>query len=128
MKPVQPASRSNAAAFFIPSVSAISADVVGKSMSGVTVAQMIRSISDGSAPASASASRTAGSAMSLSASSCTAKRRSLIPVRSWIHSSEVSTSCARSSFVITLAGTFVPRPVMPIRGPVAEPIIVPPRT
>ena len=60
-------------------------------MSGVTVAQMTRSISDGSAPASASASRTAGRAMSLSASSCVAIRRSRIPVRSRIHSSEVST-------------------------------------
>ncbi len=127
MKPVQPASRSNAAAFFIPSVSAISADVVGKSMSGVTVAQMIRSISDGSAPASASASRTAGSAMSLSASLLHREAALRIPVRSWIHSSDVSTSCAMSSFVITLAGTFVPRPVMPMRGPVAEPIIALPQ-
>ena len=96
-------------------------------MSGVTVAQITRSISDASAPASASASRTAGSAMSLSASSCVAIRRSLIPVRSWIHSSDVSTNAAMSSFVITLAGTFVPSPVMPMRGPVAEPIIAPPR-
>ena len=65
---------------------------------------------------------TAGRAMSVSASSRVAMRRSRIPVRSRIHSSEVSTNLARSSFVITCSGTFTPSPVIPMRV-VAEPII-----
>ena len=73
-------------------------------MSGVTVAQIRRSMSSGSTPASASAARAAGRAMSVSASSFAAMRRSRIAVRSWIHSSEVSTICASSSFVRTLLG------------------------
>ena len=57
--------------------------------------------------------------MSVSASSSAAIRRSRIPVRSKIHSSEVSTSCASSSFVMTRSGTCVPSPVIPIRVPTA---------
>ena len=59
-------------------------------MSGVTVATMIRSISEPSSPASASASRAAGRQRSESACSGSAMRRSRIPVRSRIHSSFVS--------------------------------------
>ena len=51
-------------------------------MSGVTVAQIRRSISDASTPASARASRAAGKAMSVNASSGAAMRRSRMPVRS----------------------------------------------
>src|SRR3954447_1735354 len=40
--------------------------------------------------------------------------RCLIPVRSVIHSSEVSTSFDSSSLVITLAGTYDPTPTIPI--------------
>src|SRR5688572_8212339 len=94
-------------------------------MSGVTVAQIRRSISLASTPASASAARAAGSAMSVSASSSVAILRSRMPVRSMIHSSDVSTYCARSSFVTTRSGTFTPSPVIPIRVPLALPITSP---
>src|ERR671911_390950 len=89
-------------------------------MSGVTVAQRTRSIDDGSAPAAANAWRHGGRAMSVSASSWLANRRSRMPVRSMIHSSDVSTNFARSSFVTTLAGTLTPRPVIPNREPAAD--------
>src|SRR5437867_5689092 len=39
-------------------------------------------------------------------------RRSRMPVRSRIHSSEVSTMCSRSRFVSTRSGTYIPVPVM----------------
>ena len=127
MKPVRPGEQSNAAAFFIPRVSAISAEVVGKSLSGVTVAQMIRSISDGSAPARRTprappVARCRSAPRPAPQSGARGSR-----CAPGIHSSDVSTSCAMSSFVITFAGTFVPRPVMPMRGPVAEPIIALPQ-
>ena len=73
-------------------------------MSGVTVATMIRSISSDSTPARSSAVRAAGSARSVIACSGAAIRRSLMPVRSVIHSSVVSTSSASSSFVSTRSG------------------------
>ena len=120
---MQPARRSYAAAFGIPSSSASSADEVGNIMSGVTVAQMSRSISFASTPASARAAIAAGRAISVSASSFAAIRRSRIPVRSTIHSSVVSTSFASSSFVSTRSGTCVPSPVIPMRTPFAVPII-----
>ena len=91
-------------------------------MSGVTVATMIRSMLAGSAPACGERPSAAGRAMSVSASSSVAKRRSRMPVRSTIHSSEVSTNCARSSFVNTRSGTCTPRPVIPTRRPFVEPI------
>ncbi len=59
-----------------------SADDVGNIMSGVTVAEISRSMSLPVTPASPSASRAAGSAMSVSASCSSAMRRSRIPVRS----------------------------------------------
>ena len=105
MKPVQPASRSYAAASGMPSESASSAELVGNIMSGVTVATTIRSIEDASTPASARAATAAGSAMSVSACSLVANRRSRIPVRSTIHSSVVSTNCSRSLLVKTRSGT-----------------------
>ena len=58
--------------------------------------------------------------MSESASSAAAKRRSLIPVRAVIHSSEVSTICASSSFVTTRSGTWQPSPVIETRAPFAR--------
>ena len=98
-------------------------------MSGVTVATTIRSIEAASTPAFAIAAIAAGAAMSVSASSFVAKRRSRMPVRSTIHSSVVSTYCSRSLFVKTCSGTCTPRPVMPMRRPFAEPITTtgPPR-
>jgi hypothetical protein len=104
MKPVQPAERSYAAASGMPSVSARIAAAVGKAMSGVTVAQTRKSISAARTPACSSACRHAGSARSESASSFAAIRRSRIPVRSMIHSFEVSTMPASSSFVRTRSG------------------------
>ncbi len=86
-------------------------------MSGVTVATITRSIDDGSTPAISSARRAAGMQMSVSASSSAAIRRSLIPVRSRIHSSFVSTSFERSSFVSTRSGTCTPSPVIEIGRP-----------
>src|SRR5437764_740711 len=59
MNPVQPASRSYAAASRAPSSSAISALEVGNIMSRVTVAQTRQSISRGSSCACASAARAA---------------------------------------------------------------------
>src|SRR5881396_602281 len=91
-------------------------------MSGVTVATMTRSTSEPASPASSSASCAAGSARSESASSGAAIRRSRIPVRSTIHSSEVSISVESSSFVITRSGTCAPRPVIEIATPFEEPI------
>ena len=104
MKPVQPASKSYAAASRAPSVSASSALDVGNIMSGVTVAQSKRSRSFPSSPACDSAVRAAGRARSVSACSGAAIRRSRMPVRSMIHSSEVSTSVESSSFVSTRSG------------------------
>src|SRR6187551_3571656 len=83
-------------------------------MSGVTVATTTRSRSAGSTHACSSAWRDAGSARSLAACPGSATCRSLIPVRSVIHSSEVSTSFDRSSLVITLSGTYDPTPRIPI--------------
>ena len=50
--------------------------------------------------------------MSESASSSRATRRSRIPVRATIHSSEVSTIRDSSSFVRTYSGAFEPMPVI----------------
>ena len=74
-------------------------------MSGVTVATMIRSTCDASSPAGSSASRAAGRQRSESACPGSAIRRSRIPVRSRIHSSEVSIIVESSSFVMTRSGT-----------------------
>ena len=73
-------------------------------MSGVTVATMSRSTSLPSRPAWLSAFCAAGSARSDSACSSAAMRLSRMPVRSMIHSSDVSTSSERSAFVITRSG------------------------
>ena len=97
-------------------------------MSGVTVATISRSISEALTPASSSASFAAGRQRSESASSGPAIRRSRMPVRSRIHSSEVSIIVESSSFVTTRSGTRHPRPVIEAATPLAVPIIAPPRT
>ena len=74
-------------------------------MSGVMVATMIRSISAAVTPAAAIARRAASSAMSEVVSAGPAIRRSRMPVRVVIHSSEVSTMRSRSALVITRSGT-----------------------
>ena len=63
----------------------------GNTMSGVTVATMMRSISSAVMPACSIAASAAFAAMSLVYSSFAAMRRSLMPVRVVIHSSLVST-------------------------------------
>ena len=97
-------------------------------MSGVTVATMTRSRSAAATPASSSDSLAAGSARSERASSGAAIRRSRMPVRSMIHSSEVSIIVESSSLVMTRSGTCAPRPVIETPTPFEEPIIpAPPR-
>src|SRR5438132_5813041 len=91
-------------------------------MSGVTVATMIRSMSDPSSPACTSACRAAGSARSDIASSSFAIRRSRMPVRSMIHSSVVSTRVSSSWFASTRSGTRQPMPVIEMRLASAVPI------
>jgi len=74
-------------------------------MSGVMVATMIRSICSAVTAALFMALRAAWVARSDVNSSLAAKRRSLIPVRVVIHSSEVSTIFSRSALVRIFAGT-----------------------
>ena len=74
-------------------------------MSGVMVATMIRSISAAVTPAAVIARRAASNAMSEVVSLAAAIRRSRIPVRLVIQSSEVSTIRSRSALVITRSGT-----------------------
>ena len=67
-------------------------------MSGVDVATMIRSISEAATPAASSAFFEASQASSLLVTPGSAKCRASIPVRSTIHSFDVSIPrCARSA-------------------------------
>ena len=66
---------------------------VGVKLSGVTVQAIIRSMSSAFRPASSSARCAAGRATSIACMS-TATRRSRMPVRCTIHSSDVSTICS----------------------------------
>src|SRR5262249_44585355 len=84
----------------------------GRMRSGVVVARMIWSMSVGARFAISSARRLAISDMSLDAWSGAAIRRSRMPVRSTIHASDVSTIVARSAFVSTRSGTYMPVPAM----------------
>src|SRR5271166_1572136 len=84
----------------------------GALRSGVEVATMIKSISFGSSPAEAIASKPAQAARSDVYSSGSAMRRSRIPKVSTIHSGEVGKSPINSSFVTTLAGTYEPVDLM----------------
>ena len=79
--------------------------VAGKGMSPVTVAQMIRSRSPASTFASARAAFAAASAIIEVVSPSPMTRRSLMPVRWTIHSSEVSMTFSKSALVITFDGT-----------------------
>src|SRR6188472_4008862 len=73
---------------------------------------MTRSTSDASTPATASASRAACTDRVVVVSSSAAMRRSRMPVRLTIHSSEVSTMVDSSSLVMTRSGAYIPHPVM----------------
>src|ERR1041384_3874552 len=112
MKPEQPAARSNAAAPVAPRLFWTMQAVAGIGMSGVTVAQMMRSTSDTATPADSSASRAARVANCDMYSSSVATRRSRIPVREVIQSSDVSTIFSRSALVRTREGRQAPVPRM----------------
>ena len=101
----------------MPNLCCTMAAVDGNTMSGVDVATMMRSMSDAWRPAACSAACAAGTAKSLAPSPGAAKWRAWMPVRSTIHSSEVSTprwasSATRSSLVTRRAGRWLPVPVM----------------
>src|SRR6185436_9332094 len=85
-------------------------DVAGIGMSGVTVAQMMRSTSFGGTPAASSDCRQASVANWDMNSPSPAIRRSRMPVRVVIHSSLVSTIFSRSRLVTTREGTLLPVP------------------
>src|SRR3984957_8984850 len=86
--------------------------VAGKAWSGVLVARMTASTSEGSALAWASASRAAAVPMKAAVSNGAAKWRWRMPVRSRIHSSVVSTVRDRSSLVTIRSGKEPPTPAI----------------
>ena len=102
--------RSRAAAFQASMCFCTTDAVEGMIESPEQVATRIRSRSFTVLPAAASARRPATAASS--DASTWLIRRSLIPVRVVIHSSEVSTSCSRSWLVSTLGGMHMPQPVI----------------
>jgi hypothetical protein len=79
--------------------------VAGNGWSPVTVAQTTRSSSSGAILASSRAWRAAASANELVTCSGAAMRRSRMPVRWTIHSSDVSTIFSRSKLVSRRSGT-----------------------
>jgi hypothetical protein len=78
--------------------------MAGMGMSGVMVATTTRSISATETPASVKARSAAFTPMSEAASPGAAMRRSRIPLRVTIHSSEVSTRWAISALVRMRSG------------------------
>ena len=88
----------------MPSLCCTMQAVEGIGWSGVRVATTTRSISEAAVPASSSALREAWTARSEVASWGPAILRSRIPLRARIHSSDVSTIFARSSFVRMRSG------------------------
>ncbi len=68
-------------------------------------------MSSGSRPAVRIARRPATAAIDAVVSLAAATRRSRMPVRDTIHSSDVSTIRSRSAFVRTWAGAYLPHPV-----------------
>ena len=84
----------------------------GIGWSGVHVARMIVSRSIGPMPAASIAEPAARTQKSDRTSPSWAIRRSRMPVRDVIHSSDVSTIFVRSAFVRTLSGTALPVPAI----------------
>ena len=82
---------------------------------------MMQSISLGSRFAAASARSDACCARSAGVSPGLMWWRSTMPERCWIHSSLVSISFARSWFVTTRSGTYIPVPVSFARSPIVIP-------
>ncbi len=79
--------------------------VAGNSMSGVTVATIMASTSSGPSCFAAISRRTASAPMLAVLSPGAARRRSRMPVRVTIQSSEVSRVRASSALVTTRSGT-----------------------
>ncbi len=102
--PEHTACKSNAAPCVRPSPACTDTADAGNVLSGVEVASTIRSIDCASTPAAVSAARAAASAMSAVVSPFAAMRRSRMPVRCVIHSSEVSTIRDNSVLLRTRVG------------------------
>src|SRR5262245_42165829 len=111
-KPVQAANMSKATARVAPSFCWSVQAQEGRMRSGVVVATRMQSTWSAVSPAASSARWQATSARSDDACSGAAIRRSRIPVRSTIHSSEVSTMRSRSALVSRFSGTYIPVPVI----------------
>jgi hypothetical protein len=105
VKPEQAAPRSNPHAFIAPIFACSLHAVLGKIVSGVVVPTTMKPMSRGVRPASAMASRAAGSAMSDVPTPGSTMCRSRMPVRCMIQSWSVSTIRSRSSFVRSFGGT-----------------------
>ena len=104
-KPEQAAPRSKPHAWGAPIFSCTRQAVAGNGISGLTVATMMTSTASAEMPRSARHSRAASAARSLVATPGSTRWRSRMPVRSTIHSSEVSTIVSRSALVSTRGGT-----------------------
>src|SRR5688572_22169205 len=103
---------SSAAACEASSLRCTVQDIDGRMRSGVTVAMKMWSTSWTSRPAASSALRAASVAMSELSTPDSIMRRSRMPVRVTIHSSEVSTIFSRSAFDNTRSGRKLPVPAM----------------
>ena len=114
MKPLHAAFTSIAAQFKPSSFATIGAEA-GHSRSGVVVARTKKSMSPTSSPASAMAFRPA---MTPSETAEPPIRRSRMPVRSVIHSSEVSSVRESSSLVTMRSGRAMPQPLK--RTPIGQ--------
>ena len=111
--PLQAAPKSKPNAFLAPTLSPIKLAVEGKGISGVTVAQIMQSISKGSKFFFRIISSIASEAISELALPGSRKiLRSEIPVLDLIHSSLVSTIFSRSKLVSLVSGTYPPTAVM----------------
>jgi hypothetical protein len=104
MNPAHAAERSSAGQEPAPSFCWTNTAVAGIGMSGVTVAMRIMSRSLADSSAASRACLAAAVAMSLVTIPSGAMRRCLMPVRSVIHASLVSTIFSRSAFVRTIGG------------------------
>ena len=105
--PLQAAPRSKPQAFLAPMASHTMLAVAGNTRSGVTVHTIIRSISSGPMPRFFSRPFTASMAITLRPWSFPCRmRRSLMPVRSVIQASLVSTMVSSTWLESTMSGTW----------------------
>src|SRR4030065_747412 len=112
MNPVHPAPKSRAEALIDPMFFCTIQAAEGKGISPVTVATKMTSICSGLIPAAFRAFQAAWVAKVEAVVFSSAIRRSLIPGRSTIHWSEVSTIFSRSELVNTFSGTAEPVPII----------------